>query len=49
MEKVLKTIKNQLKKQVEEKKYGQEEIAEFIETRVRELEVEKETTSKGNT
>lgn len=41
MEKVLETIKEQLKKQEEAKKYSQEKVAEFIETRVMELEAEK--------
>jgi len=40
MEKVLATIRDQLKKQWEEKKYSQEKVAEFIETRVRELNLE---------
>jgi len=46
MEKVLEEIKDQLKKQEEEKRYSQEKVAEFIETRVRELDIEKEVTSK---
>ncbi len=46
MEKVLKTIKEQLRKQREEKKYSQEKVAEFIEARVRELEVEEESTHR---
>lgn len=37
MENVLKTIKEQLKKQQEAKKYSQEKVAEFIETRAKEL------------
>jgi len=40
MEKVLKTIKEQLKKQDEEREYSQEKVTEFIETRVKELENE---------
>jgi len=48
MEKVLETIKEQLKRQKEEKKYSQEKVAEFIETRVRELEMTKEVTNKKN-
>jgi len=48
MEKVLETIKEQLKKQEEEKRYSQEKVAEFIETRVRELETEKELTDRRN-
>jgi DNA-binding NtrC family response regulator len=46
MDKVLKTIKEQLKKQEEEKKYNQEKVTEFIETRVKELEEEKTITHK---
>jgi DNA-binding NtrC family response regulator len=48
VEKVLKTIENQLKKQQAEKKYSQEKVAEFIETRVRELETGNEITHKKN-
>lgn len=46
MENVLATIKEQLKKQAEEKKYSKEKITEFIETRIRELEKEKTLTNK---
>jgi DNA-binding NtrC family response regulator len=46
VEKMLQTIKNQLKKQEEEKKYSEEKIAEFIETRVKELDVISETQVK---
>jgi DNA-binding NtrC family response regulator len=46
MEKVLSIIKEQLKKQREEKEYSQEKVTEFIETRVKELEMEKEITRK---
>jgi DNA-binding NtrC family response regulator len=38
---VLKTLKEQLQKQEEEKEYSQTKVAEFIEARVRELENEK--------
>jgi len=41
MEKVLGTIKDQLKKQEEEKRYSHKKVTEFIETRVKELEKEK--------
>jgi DNA-binding NtrC family response regulator len=44
VEKVLETIEQQLRKQQEEKKYSQEKVAEFIETRVKELDIEKEIT-----
>jgi DNA-binding NtrC family response regulator len=46
MDKVLQTIKEQLEKQQEEKKYSQERVTEFIETRVKELEEEKPITHK---
>ena len=46
MEKVLETIKDQLKKQEEEKRYTQKKVGEFIETRVKELEKEKTITHK---
>ena len=38
VEKILKTIEIQLKKQNEEKAFSEEKIAEFIETRVREID-----------
>jgi len=38
MEKVIETINKQLKEQKKEKKYSQEKVTEFIETRVKELE-----------
>ena len=41
MDKVLATIKEQLKKQEEEKRYSQEKVTEYIQTRIRELEEEK--------
>lgn len=44
MEKVLKTIKEELMKQQEEQRYNQERVAAFIETRVRELDEEGELT-----
>lgn len=40
VEKMLVTIKEQLQKQAEEKEYSEEKIAEFIETRVKELDTE---------
>jgi DNA-binding NtrC family response regulator len=39
MDKVLETIKEQLRKQKEEEKYSEEKVANFIETRARELEM----------
>jgi DNA-binding NtrC family response regulator len=46
VEKVLQTIKLQLKKQQEEKEYSQGRVAEFIETRVKELDLEKEISPR---
>ncbi len=46
VEKILLTIKEQLKKQADEKRFGEEKIAEFIETRVKELESEAEIISR---
>jgi len=46
VKKVLKTIKEELTKQQEDERYSQEKVAEFIEARVRELEVEKKLTHK---
>ena len=46
VEKTLLTIKEQLQKQAEEKKYSEEKIAEFIETRVKELDAENEAVQK---
>jgi DNA-binding NtrC family response regulator len=48
VKKVLKTIQEQLSKQQTEKEYSQERVAEFIETRVRELDLEKEATQRSN-
>jgi DNA-binding NtrC family response regulator len=42
VDKVLQTIEEQLNKQREEKKYSQDKVTEFIETRVRELDMPKE-------
>ena len=46
VEKVLKTIQQQLGKQEEERRYSQDKVAEFIEARVRELDLEKEVPQK---
>jgi DNA-binding NtrC family response regulator len=43
---VLNTIEEHLKKQQQAKKYGEEKVAEFIETRVKELEEEKTITNR---
>jgi len=47
VEKVLQTIKEQLKKQEEERAFSEEKIAEFIETRVRELDTVTEAARKA--
>jgi DNA-binding NtrC family response regulator len=46
VEKALETIREQLEIQEQEKRYSQNKVAEFIETRVRELGVEKEVAHK---
>jgi DNA-binding NtrC family response regulator len=46
MDKVLNEIRGHLKKQKEAKKYSQEKVTEFIETRVKELEKENITHKK---
>lgn len=43
---VLDTIREHLEKQQQAKKYSEEKVTEFIETRVRELEEEKTITSR---
>ena len=48
VERVLTTISEQLKKQELEKKYSQDKVTEFIETRVRELDLEKEIAHSKN-
>jgi DNA-binding NtrC family response regulator len=46
VEKILKTIKEQLQKQKEEKTYCEENVVEFIETRIKELEAKDKRASK---
>jgi len=46
VKKVLKTIEEQLVRQQDERKYSQDRVAEFIQARVRELDMEKEITEK---
>jgi DNA-binding NtrC family response regulator len=48
VKKVLKTIQEQLSQQQNEKEYSQEQVAEFIEARVKELDVEKEASYSSN-
>ncbi len=43
MEKALKIIHEQLQKQAEERKYSEQKMVEFIETRVKELEAKRKT------
>jgi DNA-binding NtrC family response regulator len=47
IEKALATIREELIKQQEEKRYSQEKVAEFIEARVKELETEGGLTHKS--
>jgi DNA-binding NtrC family response regulator len=47
VKKALRTIKEELIKQQEENRYSQEKVADFIETRVKELEVEKKLTHRS--
>jgi len=49
VEKILQTIKEQLKKQKEEKSYSEEKVTEFIETRIKELEANDERPVKTHT
>jgi DNA-binding NtrC family response regulator len=46
VEKLLQTIKEQLKKQKEEKNYSEEKVAEFIETRIKELDTIEQQAAK---
>ncbi|XES76391.1 MAG: response regulator [Candidatus Bathyarchaeia archaeon] len=46
VEKILQTIREQLEKQNEEKRFNEEKVAEFIQTRVQELDSEAEASSK---
>jgi DNA-binding response OmpR family regulator len=47
VEKILETIREQLKKQKEEKSYCEEKVAEFIETRIKELETHGQAAVKN--
>jgi DNA-binding NtrC family response regulator len=47
MKKTLRTIKGELTKQEEENRYSQDKVAEFIETKVKQLEIEKKLTHKS--
>ena len=46
MVELLRTVEQQLKKQSEMKEYGRERVAEFVETRFKELETEERDTTK---
>jgi len=46
-EELLRVIKEQLEKQRHEKEYGQEKLAQFVETRIRELQTQELETSKA--
>ncbi len=47
MEKILETVKDQLKKQEEEKRYDEEKVAEFIETRLKDVDKTAPNKSKS--
>ena len=49
MDKLLRTVEDQLKKQKEMKEYGQERIAQFVETRFKELQTQESDAQKSNT
>lgn len=46
VEKILQTIREQLKKQQEEKSYSEEKVVEFIETRIKSLEATSQSAVK---
>jgi DNA-binding NtrC family response regulator len=46
VEKILQTIREQLKKQEEEKSYSEEKVVEFIETRIKALEATSQSAVK---
>jgi DNA-binding NtrC family response regulator len=46
---LLRVIKEQLDKQKREKEYGQEKLAQFVETRINELQAQELETSKAKT
>jgi len=46
MTELLRTVEQQLKKQSEMKEYGQDKVAEFVETRFKELQTEEHDTAK---
>jgi two-component system NtrC family response regulator len=46
VEKMLETVKEQLEKQKQERKFSEERVAEFIETRVKEMDYEEPKSTK---
>ena len=48
VERILQTIKEQLKKQEESRKFTEEKVAEFIQTRVKELDLESASVYENN-
>jgi ActR/RegA family two-component response regulator len=46
MDDLLRTVERHLKAQRELKEYGQQQVAEFVETRIKELDAEQPNTSK---
>ena len=49
VDKILQTIREQLKKQEEEKRYSEEKVVEFIETRIKALEATSQSAVKKKT
>jgi broad-specificity NMP kinase len=47
IEELLRVIKKHLQKQAEARVYSQEKVKEFIETRVKQLETEEQSTSSN--
>ncbi len=48
VERILQTIKEQLKKQEESRKFTEEKVAEFIQTRIKELDLESANVYENN-
>lgn len=48
MDELLRTVEEQLKKQIEMKEYGQERVAQFVETRFKELQTQEPDAQKNN-
>jgi DNA-binding NtrC family response regulator len=48
MDELLRTVEEQLKKQKETKEYGQQKLAQFVETRFKELQTQEPDAQKNN-